>query len=71
MVLSKVVLFLVAQIFQSILITFSRSLFFPMANYPKLELFLIMFLIPTCMNCFYFWMVDNFLKKQEITKIEE
>ena len=30
-----------------------------------------MFFIPTVMNCFYFWVVDNFLKKQEITKIEE
>ena len=32
-------------------------------NYPKVELVLVMFVIPLIMNCFQFWVQDSFLKK--------
>ena len=40
-------------------------------NYPRVELVLVMFVIPLIMNCFQFWVQDNFLKekKKDVTRM--
>lgn len=37
----------------------------PFAVWPRLELLVVMVLVPACMNAFQFWCQDNFLQKQE------
>lgn len=33
-------------------------------SYPKLELTVVMFIIPVCMNALAFWIQDNYLMKK-------
>tara|TARA_B100001287_G_C22610940_1_gene495116 strand:- start:411 stop:1127 length:717 start_codon:yes stop_codon:yes gene_type:complete len=36
----------------------------PFLNYPKIELVLVMLILPTIINCIFFWICDNILKQQ-------
>lgn len=46
----------------------AEFLLIPFENYPKMELFFIMVLMPFLLNSFAFWMTDAYLKKQSNEK---
>lgn len=44
--------------------TLMSYLFWPLKEFPELELVLVMVLIPTVLNIFQFWITDAFIKRQ-------
>merc|ERR1719491_668615 len=47
------------------LVLANNFLLVPLAERPKLKLFVVMIIIPCAMNTLRFWLVDNFIKKKE------
>lgn len=61
----KSVLFAVQDKFSKPIMAITELVMGWMSNYPKLELVLVMFLIPVIMNALAFWIQDNYLMKKE------
>jgi len=47
------------------LVLANNFLLAPLAERPKLKLFVVMIIIPCAMNTLQFWLTDNFIKKKE------
>lgn len=67
--LMKVFLYLVSIWFALDLEKLGNFLLFELENYPKLELIVVMVIVPFILNCFQFWMVDSFLKESDESRI--
>ena len=63
----KGIVFGVMWLTHELLNTVGEAIFSPLVPYPRLELVLIMVVIPVIMNSFQYWITDSFLKKRETT----
>eukprot|EP00828_Plagiopyla_frontata_P020263 TRINITY_DN2588_c0_g1_i5.p2 TRINITY_DN2588_c0_g1~~TRINITY_DN2588_c0_g1_i5.p2 ORF type:complete len:205 (+),score=41.88 TRINITY_DN2588_c0_g1_i5:352-966(+) len=70
-VMSKATLYFFQIIFQSLLEDVGNFIFSGIKTIIWLKLLIVIILVPLVMNSFCFWIQDNFLKKNEITTIEE
>jgi hypothetical protein len=61
----KFILFVVQDRFNQPIIAVTQYLMGWLDDYPKLELMLVMFLIPVIMNALAFWIQDNYLMKKQ------
>ena len=63
----KSLLFFIQDLLSSQIMWVTEALMGWITSYPKLELVLVMFVVPVVMNALAFWVQDNFLmkKKQE------
>ena len=42
----------------------------PLTPYPKVELVLVMLVVPALMNAVQFWIIDSFIKKKKASENE-
>jgi hypothetical protein len=68
--LMKLVIYLIMLSFPDFLENLGFSLLKSVAVYPKLELIVVMVIVPFIMNVIQFWIVDNILKESDESRIE-
>jgi hypothetical protein len=66
----KFVVYLFMVAFPSGLENFGSALLEDISVYPRLELLVVMVLVPFIMNVLQFWLVDNILKESDESRIE-
>lgn len=67
--LMKVLMYLISIVFTQRLQEFGNYLLEDLSYYPRAELIVVMVVVPFILNCFQFWMVDNFLKESDESRI--
>ena len=67
--LMKVLMYLILIIFPEKLENFGTFLLKDLDSYPRAELVVVMVIVPFILNCFQFWVVDNFLKESDESRI--
>lgn len=60
----KSMLFAIQDVLSHPIMVVTEFLMGWITDYPKLELTVVMFLIPVCMNALAFWIQDNYLMKK-------
>lgn len=68
--LMKIFVYIIMLTFPDMLEQLGNSLLQSISVYPRLELIFVMIVVPFVMNCIQFWMVDNFLKESDESRIE-
>lgn len=58
----KLVIFLGIVHYRGVLGEIGESVLYPLDEYPRIELILVMVLVPLIVNVLQFWIQDNFLK---------
>jgi hypothetical protein len=66
----KLFISIIMLLFPQFLEHIGMSILKSIAIYPKLELIFVMIIVPFIMNCLQFWMVDNFLKESDESRID-
>lgn len=67
-IISKIVVFISEFLLRDVLDGVSHFLLGWIEKYPNFELVLVMMVVPVIMNGLAFWVVDNFLKKRDISQ---
>lgn len=67
--LMKTLMYIITLIFPKELEDFGIYLLSDLQSYPRLQLIVVMIIIPFVLNCFQFWVVDNFLKESDESRI--
>lgn len=68
----KSLLFVIQDLLSAQIMVVTELMMGWITSFPKLELVLVMFLVPVIMNALAFWVQDNFLmKKKEKSKKNE
>ncbi len=62
-------MYVISIVFTDKLEDFGTFLLEDIAHYPKVELIVVMVIVPFVLNCFQFWIVDNFLKESDESRI--
>jgi hypothetical protein len=62
-------MYIITLIFPKELEDFGIYLLSDLQSYPRLQLIVVMIIIPFVLNCFQFWVVDNFLKESDESRI--
>ena len=65
----KVLTYLIMLLFKNPFNDFGVFVLKGFEEYPKLELVVVMIIIPLFLNAFQFWVVDNFLKESDESRI--
>lgn len=65
----KMLMYVISIAFTDKLEEFGTFLLKDIAVYPKVELIVVMVIVPFVLNCFQFWVVDNFLKESDESRI--
>lgn len=62
----KAVMILFMYLFGTLLQAVASFILYPFMQHPWTKLLMVMIATPLIMNAFQFWVVDNFIKKQEL-----
>src|SRR5690606_1043751 len=66
----KLFIYIIMLSFPDMLGNLGESLLDSVMPYPKLELVLVMVVVPFITNVVQFWLIDNFLKESDESRIE-